>query len=247
MLDGFRSRWMTPCSCAASSAPAICRAIRAPPGSVDRRASQRACRRACAPSTSSMRQRLRARGRPRCRRAWRCSDDSARPRSALRARSAPAPLAIELRKSLRQHLECDVAAEPRVACPIHLAPYRRPRAARAPRRIRVWMPGLSIDSRSRTRRLRSGSLCSRWTANGFRRAIQRSGTSPNRDRSPSRSVDRPLRAGVLPDARAVLAAEILEQRTGVAHDDARVMPRNACPSSNQTPGVRIAADHVVAT
>ena len=86
MLAGFRSRWMIPCSCAASSASAICLAIGS--GLVDR---EPATAQSAARDLHPRRVPSRARERlptSRIRRSPRCGDDSARRGSWLRVQTA---------------------------------------------------------------------------------------------------------------------------------------------------------------
>ena len=87
MFAGFRSRWMMPCSCAASSASAICLAIGSASSSgIAPRAIR--CDRS-SPSTSSMTSALTPLSPPG--RGWpRCSDGSATRAPGLRAGSARA-------------------------------------------------------------------------------------------------------------------------------------------------------------
>ena len=86
MFAGFRSRWMIPCSCAASSASAICRAI----GSASSSGiGPRAIRSASVVALDQFQhERVDRRRCPRSRRSRRCADDSARRAPALRAGSA---------------------------------------------------------------------------------------------------------------------------------------------------------------
>ena len=79
MFAGFRSRWMMPCSCAASSASAICRAI----GSASSTLGRAMPLRQVVALDQLHHERACAVARLRDRRSRRCADDSARP--ALRA------------------------------------------------------------------------------------------------------------------------------------------------------------------
>ena len=105
MFAGFRSRWTMPCSCAASSASAICRAIvrasasgrpaGAPVVAVLRSVPRNRRRRIAAARRASRPRRLRAparesRPRARGRGSSRCWDGSATPAVAPRARTARA-------------------------------------------------------------------------------------------------------------------------------------------------------------
>ena len=89
MFAGFRSRWMMPCSCAASSASAICRAIGSASSSGNRRRA-RCARRASSPSTSSITSACMPSALFEAVDARRCSDDSATRALRLRARTARA-------------------------------------------------------------------------------------------------------------------------------------------------------------
>ena len=83
IFAGFRSRWMMPCSCAASRASAICRAI----GSASSSGiGPRAMRSARVVALDQLHdERVHASRYPRGRRSRRCADGSARRAPALRA------------------------------------------------------------------------------------------------------------------------------------------------------------------
>ena len=159
-LAGFRSRWMTPFSCAASSAAAICRAISS--ASVDR---ERAAGESVGERLAfdELEHKAACRRRPRCRRSSRCSGGSATRGVAPRARSARA--APDPCEALGQHLERDVATEPRVARAKNLRPYLPRRSAPAPRTFLVVSPARSILSD-----LGSSALRATRSAHGGRHA-----------------------------------------------------------------------------
>ena len=115
MFAGFKSRWMMPCSCAASRASATCFAIGSASSILiapfvircDKSSpSTSSITRACSPAPS------------RSRKSRRCWDDSATRASSPRARTAPRVRSHT--RTVRQYLDCDLAAQRRVGRAIHL-------------------------------------------------------------------------------------------------------------------------------
>ena len=118
MLAGFRSRWMMPCSCAASSASAICFAIGS--ASSSGIASARNALRQILALDQFHHEGVHAVGVFQPVDARRCWDDSVRRGLPLRAESAPADRG-RLRETVGQDLDGDLALQLRVRRPIHLA------------------------------------------------------------------------------------------------------------------------------
>ena len=127
MFAGFRSRWMIPCSCAASSASAICFAIgNASSSGIAPRAIR--CDRS-SPSTSSITSAVMPPRFFEAVDARRCSDDSARRASSLRAGSARGGRGRR-RTRRGRILIATCALQLRVASPDRPAPCRLRRSAR---------------------------------------------------------------------------------------------------------------------